>query len=209
MVTREFVAGRCLYQHRDGSYHVNCPHAPRREPPRRRITLRQRPRGVEPIGRGDSDLDLSMAWLATRAPPRDLEAKLRDDPDALDAVDAHGWTPLHHAAGGGCHNHVGVILDCLKATPSDDDDVVANFVNKQESLSGWTAVHVAVIGMHAAVLRLLLDNGGRLDVEDVYGTTPVDVRPRLGISDRASEICRILADDGVKVEVQHQLSNEA
>lgn len=193
-VPQEYVAGRSIKQHRDGSYHVNCRHAPRVPPRRRRITLRQRPSGVEPIGRGDCDDEPSMAWLATRAPPRDLELRLKDDPDALDVVDAHGWTPLHHAAGGGCHNHVSIMLDCLKARPSDDDDddVVSSFVNKQETLNGWTAVHVAVIGMHAAVLRVLLDNGGRLDVEDNYGATPMDVRPRLGISDRATQICRLL-----------------
>lgn len=53
--------------------------------------------------------------------------------------DVHGWTPLHWAANRGDEDMMNLLLDAA------GDERLSKFVNKQDYLSGWTALHVRTV----------------------------------------------------------------
>ena len=53
--------------------------------------------------------------------------------------DRHGWTALHWAASKGCDEVIEVLLDFAKK----NDKNVNKFINAQDSITGWTALHVS------------------------------------------------------------------
>ena len=48
-----------------------------------------------------------------------------------------------------------------------------NFINYQESETGNTALHLAVINSHLASVLCLLENGADIDVKNRYKMTPL------------------------------------
>ena len=54
----------------------------------------------------------------------------------------------------------------------DEDETLAN---RKERMLGLSALHVAVIGNSAAMVRLLIDFGGNVNAKDKRGNTPCDL----------------------------------
>ena len=57
------------------------------------------------------------------------------------ARDRHGWTPLHWAASRGYVD----IIEVLVAVVKDKGRNVVKYVNAQDTLTGWTALHVSLL----------------------------------------------------------------
>ena len=48
----------------------------------------------------------------------------------------------------------------------DADDTLGIEINEQDTLNGWTPLHLASIGGYVEVIRVLLDNGASKTVRD-------------------------------------------
>ncbi|KAH8072542.1 hypothetical protein JL720_11106 [Aureococcus anophagefferens] len=184
-----------------------CDAGPRR-PPRRRRAGSESPRSRRRRAssrargprrrrrlRGDRDaedaLRKSLGWLATRARPADLEDAIADrgvDDVGASTTGAGSTTPPP-----GKDEHVRIILDAVRRAARDDDgggddERPAGPLDAKEALDGWTPLHLAVVGRHVAVVRLLLKAGARADAKDKHGDAP---------SHPAASMTIIVDDDGV------------
>ncbi|KAJ1453416.1 hypothetical protein M885DRAFT_619002 [Pelagophyceae sp. CCMP2097] len=166
-------------------------------PPRRCVDVRESRFGVTPVDefRGDRDvvdkMKKTLGWLSTRAPVRLLEEALEDGDALLEDGGKHSWTCLHHAAASGCVDHVRAILahvraEARNAEDEEESDSLA-LLDAQEGLNGFSPVHLAVIGKHPQVLRLLLRAGASATTKDKGGDAPKD------LCASRSRLARILA----------------
>ena len=189
----EPIAGRVLkYDERSGRYHVNCPSKKKKQLVRvgnrvsgtkaktpeqqKKFGMVYTRRGMAAIPRCMDDVTLedNIGWLATRGPPGLLV-------DHLDDVDDDGWTALHHAASGGCIDHVRVILDHDQS-----------LCHQGDKLLGSTPLHLAVNGQYVDVVDLLLQKGADPTKPDNFGHSSQDIAPPPHYSIRAEAVHRLL-----------------
>ena len=174
---------------------------PAKPPPPR---IAESARGLDAVDdfRGDRDaedaLRKSLGWLATRARPADLEDAIADR--GVDDVEGlHDWGWLHYAAAAGKDEHVRIILDAVRRAARDDDgggddERPAGPLDAKEALDGWTPLHLAVVGRHVAVVRLLLKAGARADAKDKHGDAPLACCAAAGV--RAKRVRALLRSKG-------------
>ena len=134
---------------------------------RRRAVVPVDPRkGLDPVRPFDGelrDLERDVGWMATRAPTSILRQALKDD--VLFDDDDHGWTLLHHAAAGGCVDHLRIIL----AHSSEDS------INQPEALQSFTPLHLAVAAKFPDIVKLLMQHGADPEKPDKHGESPRDI----------------------------------
>ncbi len=115
----------------------------------------------------------------------------------VNQLDSHGATPLMVAAANGLPE----ILTLLLENDADIDlqEVETYTVGTTDWLAGRTALHCAVYGARGSenenyleVVRILIEHGAALDIEDDDGRTPLD------IAVPESEIWQILREAGAK-----------
>ncbi|KAH8057655.1 hypothetical protein JL722_6744 [Aureococcus anophagefferens] len=155
---------------------------------------------VDDFGDRDAEdaLRKSLGWLATRARPADLEDAIADR--GVDDVEGlHDWGWLHYAAAAGKDEHVRIILDAVRRAARDDDgggddERSAGPLDAKEALDGWTPLHLAVVGRHVAVVRLLLKAGARADAKDKHGDAPLACCAAAGV--RAKRVRALLRSKG-------------
>jgi len=107
------------------------------------------------------------------------------------ARDRHGWTALHWACKGGDASCVDLLVQAVKNRRSNvgvnkkvaEKEVkekkvnVGSFLNAQDSLCGWTAMHVACINARKDAVKALMTLGAAADRRDKAGDAPVDCIP--------------------------------
>ena len=71
--------------------------------------------------------------------------------------------------------------------------------------TGWTPLHYAATGGHAAITKLLLDNSAYIDAESPNGTTPLMMAAMYG----TPEVLKLLLDEGADPSIQNQLGMTA
>lgn len=98
--------------------------------------------------------------------PRGVVAALAREGADINATDHEQATALHLCAGRGLEEAVIALLETGKAR-----------VNAQEA-EGRTALHLAARNGNGVILSELMQAGGRLNIRDHRGRTPVDVAPR-------------------------------
>lgn len=121
---------------------------------------------------------LLLLWLAAATPSaQDLSQRLRDwaaageiesmrtllaaeEPIAVNAADALGWTALMHAAAAGHDDVVGLLLDA-GANPESQNAALE------------TALHLGAREGSPAVAQLLLGAGADFEARDAEGRTPL------------------------------------
>jgi ankyrin repeat protein len=84
------------------------------------------------------------------------------------ARDAHGWTPLMWAASKGNDDIMGLLLDAA------GEDRLRQYVNKQDALSGWTALHVAAVGGHISCIKILIASKAKNYRKNKFGEIAAD-----------------------------------
>jgi ankyrin repeat protein len=105
----------------------------------------------------------------------------------VSAVSEDGWTPLHLAAFFGKE-------DAARALLNGGADVKARSTNTMEN----TALHAAVAGKHAALVKLLIDRGASANARQNGGFTPMHSAANNG----DVETARVLIDAGADVSAR-------
>ena len=159
--------------------------------------------------RPDDLSNVPLGWLAARGRPRDLEDALRDRSCA--ESDDHGWTWLHHAAAAGRADNVAVVLKAIRRAARDDDDHGASDGDGDprdaaEDLRGFSPLHVAVVGRHVDVCKVLLEAGCSSTAKDADGLVPADLVARDGV--RARRVRKLLATRGATDDYSSSSSDD-
>ena len=84
--------------------------------------------------------------------------------------DRHNWTPLMWASSKGFHELVEDLLSKI--------DNKKKYINAHDSLSGFTALHLAVIGQHEKTIKILINNGADKNKSNKVMETPIDCLPQ-------------------------------
>jgi ankyrin repeat protein len=109
----------------------------------------------------------SRGWTpinsASKGGHLDLVRLLLDEGADVSTPSQDGWTPLIAAASNGNCEIVRLLLG------NDKEKSVLNF----RSTKGCSALFCAAANGHSDVVKLLLMRGAKLDLEDVYGETPL------------------------------------
>jgi uncharacterized protein len=71
--------------------------------------------------------------------------------------------------------------------------------------TGWTPLHYAASGGHAAIAKLLLDHSAYIDAESPNGTTPLMMAAMYGTPD----VVKLLIDEGADATLKNQLGMTA
>ena len=123
-----------------------------------------------------------------------MSAVYRQDVKALDALLAEGLN-INDLDG----DNRSILLNALTASkvdPSFIESLIARGadVNYQEPVEGWTGLHVVARDHNVPLGNLLLRSGATIEVEDVFGNTPLW---RAAMSNRASlEMIKLLLAHG-------------
>ena len=81
-----------------------------------------------------------------------------------------------------------------------DED--APFVDFQDTMMGWTPLHLACVELHLDAIKELLDGGANPTIADDVGDRPLDVIPRKDVmSKKRSEIRKVVREWGKKDDV--------
>ncbi|WP_341811169.1 ankyrin repeat domain-containing protein [Wolbachia endosymbiont (group A) of Oxytorus armatus] len=121
------------------------------------------------------------------------------------AEDMYGWTPLHFASAYGKFDVVKFFLDSninirakdrygdtplhLAAQNNDKSEIVESFLDSDannindRTNNGWTPLHVALQGNKPSTVKLLLGVGADIEVQDIFGETPLVIATRAGYTD--------------------------
>ncbi|MGL5029329.1 MAG: ankyrin repeat domain-containing protein [Wolbachia pipientis] len=121
------------------------------------------------------------------------------------AKDMYGWTPLHFASAYGKFNVVKFFLDSninirakdrygdtplhLAAQNNNKSEIVESFLDSDannindRTNNDWTPLHVAVQGNKPSTVKLLLGRGANIEVQDIFGETPLVIATRAGYKD--------------------------
>eukprot|EP00903_Cladosiphon_okamuranus_P010315 g9762.t1 len=96
-------------------------------------------------------------------------------------IDDHGWSPLHWACSRGSTVMTFGILQEMRSSQEtgpprceETGDAVSDYLNATETLSGWTALHLATIAGKLDVVYLLMEAGCDPQVKDKVGDRPVN-----------------------------------
>jgi len=119
-------------------------------------------------------------------------------------TDASGWTALHYAASKGhsdvirrlikmAGNSDGIEGDGGEENNGNDDDV--SYVDFQDTLMGWTPLHLSCVELHTDAIVALLESGANPTIGDDVGDRPIDViskKPKM--SKKRAKIRKLLKD---------------
>ena len=130
----------------------------------------------------------------------------------LKVADDNGYTPLHYAV---MYNQIGITQliathwcdidapDNEGNTPlfyagAKDMAILQTLINAGADINGLngknrTALHNAVLKNNITNVRLLLDNGVNVNIEDIYGKTPIFY------AQKGSDIYKMLLESGARI----------
>jgi hypothetical protein len=98
-----------------------------------------------------------------------------------------GFTQLHNCAWNGFTSSVKRLLSIRNIN-----------VNVKDDWNGWTPLHCAVCIAHVEIIRLLLQNGAKVNAKSNNGSTPLHYAARNGNVD----ILHLLVENGADLEAQ-------
>ncbi|GAB4125001.1 MAG: ankyrin repeat domain-containing protein [Rubrivivax sp.] len=147
------------------------------------ILTRMLAEGFDPNQRDDQGQ--VPLFVALRSESRQAVAALLADPRTeIDAVNAHGETPVMMAA--------------LRGDLASTRQLLER--GARVSREGWTPLHYAASGPEPRLLELLLDRGAPIDARSPNGTTPLMMAARYGAIDGADLLLRRGADRALRNE---------
>jgi len=182
--------------------------------------------------RGASSVMLGLVLLLGAAPswaqsivdavktgtPAQVQALAAKDASVVNAKDASGKTPLHHAANGGsvpmieCLLSLGAAIDAattenltplLEAIRSGKDAAAGVLIEKGAKIDG--ALHWAARLNRSAVIEALLAKGADIDARDPQGFTPLTSAARMGGG--PFEAIELLVRKGANLNLPDSLGN--
>ena len=118
----------------------------------------------------DPELDRELFVNVYRGNVRIVD-KLLNSGARHNALDLHGWSPMHWAASEGHDDILELLIDHAKRRTSAAK--LKRVLNLKDKLSGWTALHVAAIKGAKVCAKVLLDAGAKL-AKNKLGEKPVD-----------------------------------
>ena len=121
-----------------------------------------------PVERGQASYGMFHLVDGVKTIVRSIAKTLLDGGADPNAFDASGRTPLHYAALGG----LGSLAEELLAAGADP-----NLVDHRHR---QTPLHSCATHGHPKLARLMIENGARIDIRDVYGNTFVDIATAVG-----------------------------
>jgi ankyrin repeat protein len=118
--------------------------------------------------------------------------------DALVSTDANGATALHHAAGKGDLEMCKLLLS-YQAVPVDKKE--------NTSAGGYTALHLACIGGHDRIIRMLCDAGANVNekANSSLGETPLHICCKNG----EKRCAKVLLSSGAKPDASDAFGHNA
>jgi len=100
-------------------------------------------------------------------------------------VDDSGWSALHYAASKNNAETIRTIVKEAEAGSGSAEDHITGgaendipFVDFQDKLMGWTALHLACVELHLEAVSALLDSGANPTIQDDGGDRCLEVVPK-------------------------------
>ncbi|KAJ5160570.1 uncharacterized protein N7482_007574 [Penicillium canariense] len=126
---------------------------------------------------------LTKVHLAAHFGLTDILEIYLDSNDDMDSKESRGMSPLAYAAHGGWFNAAKTLLDSRRVDPNATDRY------------RWTPLLLALSAGHERIVELLYSHGACLDIEDMWGYSPLCHAARIG----HIELMRFCLNNGAEI----------
>jgi len=134
---------------------------------------------------GESAMFIALKHESYKA----FETLIKHPKSNLNILNSHSETPL--------------MLVCLKGNLPLAQALISRKADINQP--GWTPLHYAATGGHAAIVKLLLDESAYIDAESPNGTTPLMMAARYG----NAAVVKLLISEGADIRLKNQLGLSA